>query len=100
VSLPTDTLLARELHQAALAIIAARARGDAAALLAAQQRLASLSAAYRQAGHTEDELERAKAGGTIGGLIASITTLVRNAAVLAVLGIGFLLWLQYRSRES
>ena len=100
MSLSTDTILARQLHQAALDIIAARNARDAVAEQAARARLTSLSNAYRQAGHTEDELERAKAGGTIGGIIEGVTRILKNAAVLAVIVIGFLLWLQYRGRES
>lgn len=96
----TDTILARQLHQAALDIIAARSAGSATEEQAARARLESLSNAYRQAGHTEDELERAKAGNTLAGVIGNVAGLVKNAAVLAAIVIGFLLWLQYRRRES
>lgn len=100
----TDTILARQLHQAALDIIAARNRGDVAGEHAARSRLESLSSAYRGAGHTEDELEAAKSGGIFGGifggLLGGAATLVRNVAIVAALVIGFLLWLQYRRRES
>jgi len=100
VSDSTDTILARQLHQAALDIIAARNRGDVAGEHAARSRLESLSSAYRGAGHTEDELEAAKSGGIFGGLLGGPATLVRNVAIVAALVIGFLLWLQYRRRES
>lgn len=95
-----DTILARQLHQAALDVVAARDRKDVAGEQAARARLESLSSAYRGAGHTEDELEAAKAGGIFGGLLGGAATVVRNVAILAALVIGFLLWLQYRRRES
>lgn len=96
----TDTILARQLHQAALDIIAARTAGDATAEQLARGRLEKLSAAYRQAGHTDDELEAAKSAGVFGGLLVGGARLLRNVAIVAALVIGFLLWLQYRRRES
>jgi hypothetical protein len=100
VSDSTDTILARQLHQAALDVVAARERGDVTGEQTARARLESLSSAYRAAGHTSDELEAAKANGMFGGLLGSAATLVRNVAIAAALVIGFLLWLQYRRRES
>lgn len=96
----TDTILARQLHQAALDIIAARAAGDVAGEHLARTRLENLSSAYRGAGHTEDELEAAKSGGILGGLLGGAATLARNVAIGAAIVVLFLLWLQYRRRES
>lgn len=96
----TDTILARQIHQTARDVVAARNRGDVTGEQAARARLESLSNAYRGAGHTSDELEAAKAGGMFGGLLTGAAVLVRNVAIVAVVVIGFLLWLQYRRRET
>ncbi|HEY6177383.1 MAG TPA: hypothetical protein VIX73_23160 [Kofleriaceae bacterium] len=97
----TDTILAKQLHQAALDVAAARQRGDKVAESQARARLESLSNAYRAAGKTEDDLEAAKEGGLIGQIFAGLARLTRNAAVLIVLGIAaFFLYQWWRRRRA
>lgn len=92
----TDTILAKQLHQAALAVAAAKQRGDKVAESQARAQLSNLSNAYRAAGHTEDELEASKSGGILGGLLVGAARFTRNAALLIVLVLGVLLFLKYR----
>ena len=76
------SILAQQLHQAALAIAEARQRGDAVAESAARSRLDSLSKAYRAAGKTDDELDAAKSGGGLGGLFTNLARTTRNVGFL------------------
>lgn len=53
----TDTLLYKQLHQAAVDAYQAKVAGNKAAEAAARSRMAAIGAAYRSAGHTQDELD-------------------------------------------
>jgi len=57
----TDTILFKQLHQAAIAAYQAKVAGNKAAEEAARKQMVAFGKAYTQAGHSQDELDYIKA---------------------------------------